>query len=238
MKPYQYKSGSPQSGNAWTDIASDLCAVKEITFNVNQKSVRDRYRLLIEKHKKKMRAQEGVSGSSAVETELDQLLQNIMEESQEASENYDKQTKEKQEKDLKQRKDAEEVRQRALESLAQTEKRHADEGSQLSSSRTRPKKSGSETMLYLESKAEKEFDLRKEELRIKKEEMELQKELQLETTRKQTTATENMVKIVECFQTQQVNLQQQMLQQQQQFQMMMQQQSQLFMSVIEKLSKN
>ena len=36
-------------------------------------------------------------------------------------------------------------------------------------------------MLYLESKAEKEFDLRKEELRIKKEGMGLQKELQLET---------------------------------------------------------
>ena len=36
-------------------------------------------------------------------------------------------------------------------------------------------------MLYLESTAEKEFDLRKEELRIKKEEMGLQKELQLET---------------------------------------------------------
>ena len=93
-------------------------------------------------------------------------------------------------------------------------------------------------MLYLETKAEKEFDLRKEELRIKKEEMELQKEIQLKTTRQQTTATQNMVKIVESFQIQQVNLQQQMLQQQQQFQMMMQQQSQLFLSVIEKLSKN
>ena len=34
-------------------------------------------------------------------------------------------------------------------------------------------KSGSETMLYLQSKAEKEFDLRKEELKMKKEEMEL-----------------------------------------------------------------
>ena len=42
MKPYQYKSGSSQSGNARTNIASDLCAVKEITFNViNHKSVRD-----------------------------------------------------------------------------------------------------------------------------------------------------------------------------------------------------
>ena len=68
--------------------------------------------------------------------------------------------------------------------------------------------------------------------------MELKKELQLEGTRKQTTSTENMVKIVESFQTQQVNLRQQMLQQQQQFQMMMQQQSQLCLSVKEKLSKN
>ena len=48
-----------------------------------------------------MRAQ-GTSGSSAVETKLGQLLQNTMEESEEATENHDKETKEKQEKDLTQ----------------------------------------------------------------------------------------------------------------------------------------
>ena len=112
-KPYQFKAGSPQSGNAWKNIASDLCEVKEITFSVNQKSVRDRYWLLSEKHKKKMRAQEGSSGSNTDETELDQLLQNIVEESQEASENYEKDTKDKHEKGLKDRKDAEEVCQKA-----------------------------------------------------------------------------------------------------------------------------
>ena len=56
-------------------------------------------------------------------------------------------------------------------------------------------------MLYLQSKAEKEFDLRKEELKMKKEEMELQKELQLEAAQKQASETENMVKMVEHFQT-------------------------------------
>lgn len=130
MKPYRFKPGGPQSGSAWTNIASDLCEVKEVTFNVNQKSVRDRYRLLLDKHKKKMRAQEGSSRSSIDETELDQLLQNIMEESEEASENYDKDAKEKQEKGLKDRKDAEEVRRKALESLAQTRKRHSEEAEQ------------------------------------------------------------------------------------------------------------
>ena len=142
-------------------------------------------------------------------------------------------------KGLKDRKDAEEARQKALESLAQTRKRHFEEGEQTqSSSRKRPKKTGSETMLYLQSKAEKDYELRKEELKMKKEEMEQQKELDLEATRKQASATENMAKMLEHFQTQQVNMQQQMLEQQQQYQMMMQQQSQLFLSVVEKLSKN
>ena len=72
---------------------------------------------------------------------------------------------------------------------------------------------------------------------MKKEKMELQKELQLEAAQNEASATENMVKMLEHFQTHQVNVQQQMLQQQQQYQMLMQQQSQHFLSVIDKLSK-
>ena len=71
-----------------------------------------------------MRAQESESGSTTDETELDQLLQNILEETEEALSTYDKETKEKQDKELLDRKRAEEVRQKALESLGQTQKRH------------------------------------------------------------------------------------------------------------------
>ena len=133
-----------------------------------------------------------------------------MEESEEATENHDKETKEKQEKDLTQWKDVEEDCQRALESLPQTEQTHTDEGSQSSSSTKRPKKSGLETMLYLESKAEKEFDLWKEELRIKRKKWGYRRNYSSKQNENNwTTATENMVKIVESFKTQQVNLQQQ-----------------------------
>ena len=69
--------------------------------------------------------------------------------SEEASENYDKDAKEKQEKGLKDRKDAKEVCQKALESFAQTRKWHSEEAEQSQgSSRKRPKKIRSETMLY------------------------------------------------------------------------------------------
>lgn len=93
IKPYQFKPGSTYSGNAWTSIANDLCAVEEISFTVNQKSVRDRYRLLLDKHEKKMRAQESESGSITGETELHQLFQNILEETEEALSSYDNETK-------------------------------------------------------------------------------------------------------------------------------------------------
>ena len=88
IKPYQFKAGSTYNGNAWTSIANDLCAVEEISFTVNQKLARDRYRLLLDKHKKNMRAQESESGSTTDEIKLDQLLQNILEETEEALSTY------------------------------------------------------------------------------------------------------------------------------------------------------
>ena len=79
MKPYKFKPGSTERGNAWTSVAVDLGALEDITFNVTQKSVRDRYRLLVEKHKRKMRSQEGESGSNTEETKLDQLIKKTRE---------------------------------------------------------------------------------------------------------------------------------------------------------------
>ena len=72
-----------------------------------------------------MRAQD--SGSTTNEAELDQLLQDILVETEAALSNYDKVTKEKQDKDLLDRQNAEEVRQKALESLGQMQKRHEEE---------------------------------------------------------------------------------------------------------------
>lgn len=79
--------------------------------------------------------------------------------------------------------------------------------------------------------------------------MEFQKEMQLEAIRKQNLTTQNVEKMFEHFQTQQLNLQQQLIQQQQQYQQMqmklaqqqqqiMQQQSQLVFTLLEKMSKN
>ena len=53
IKPYQFKPGSKESDSAWSAVADDLNVIQEVLFFTNQKSVRDRFRLLIDKHKKK-----------------------------------------------------------------------------------------------------------------------------------------------------------------------------------------
>ena len=52
-QPYQYRAKSAERGSAWTSIANELNAVQEIRFCVTQKAVRDRMKLLVERHKKK-----------------------------------------------------------------------------------------------------------------------------------------------------------------------------------------
>ena len=90
----------------------DLNTVKEVKFTTSQKSVRDRYKLLLEKHNKKMRMQIGESGSVAVETELDNLLSNIKEEAETFQEEIDKATQELHAKKIADNKNAEEIRER------------------------------------------------------------------------------------------------------------------------------
>ena len=55
----------------------------------------------MDKHKKKMKGQESASGSNTEETELDQLLQNILEEADVAAKSYDKENAGKKEKIVK-----------------------------------------------------------------------------------------------------------------------------------------
>ena len=103
-----------------------------------------------------------------------------------------------------------------MEKLGETLKRRAADDSQVT-----PKKRGlgTETLVYLRDKAEKQFELRKEELEVKKKEQSQQ---------------------MQMFQAMQQELQQQQQQQQQQMQVHIQQQqlqNQMLLALIEKITK-
>ena len=106
------------------------------------------------------------------------------------------------------------MRKLSMEKLGETLKRKGEEDG---GATPRKRASGSETIVYLREKAERDFDLRKEELETRK--------------RDQTQQ-------LQMFQYMQQQLQQQQQQQMQLQHQQQQLQNQLLMSLIEKLSKN
>ncbi|CAB3991823.1 Hypothetical predicted protein [Paramuricea clavata] len=89
-QPYQYRPQSAERGSAWTSIANELNAVQEIRFCVTQKAVRDRMKLLVERHKKKTREEESASGISPEESEIDEALDTIIELIDDAEQHFEK----------------------------------------------------------------------------------------------------------------------------------------------------
>lgn len=54
-KLYQFKPGSKRSVGAGSSIESDIDSLTEVKFEVTQKGVRDRLKLLLDKFKRRMR---------------------------------------------------------------------------------------------------------------------------------------------------------------------------------------
>ena len=61
----------------WQFVADSLNQLEHPKFYVSQRSVSDRLKIIIDKHKKKTRDEEKASGISPEETELDIAIQEI-----------------------------------------------------------------------------------------------------------------------------------------------------------------
>lgn len=182
----------------------------------SKRAVRDRYSLLAKKYRKKMTEEAKASGISLELTETDKLLEQIIEMFEESDREGGENLQQVEQNKENERKKAQEMRNRSMEKLEETLKRKAADNGQVT-----PKKrgSGTETLVYLREKAEKQFELRKEELEVKKKEQ-----------------SQQML----MFQAMQQHLQQQQQQQQQQMQVHIQQQqlqNQMLLALIEKITK-
>ena len=114
----------------------------------NKRAVRERYALLAKKFKQKMAEEEKASGISPEPSEIEKLLEEIVERFEEA----DCEAAEKSQKADKDKAKAEEMRRRSMEKLGDTMKRKADETGE--SGRVKRRASGSETVVYLKEKAD------------------------------------------------------------------------------------
>ena len=85
-EPYNFKPKSSERGKVWESIAAYLNSLKTPEFRVTARAVRDRYALLISRHKLKQREDE-IDFPKL--TELDALLEEIREREKSAEEKSD-----------------------------------------------------------------------------------------------------------------------------------------------------
>ena len=172
-EPWKQKYGSQERGKVWEKIAESLNGLNtvcELYFKVTQRSVRDRYKLLVDNFKKREREEDAASGISPEETESDIALADIIERFEEADEMHKKQTDEKKSKNEADTHKAAEMRRRSLETFSESNARVGNEPVVKKSRNT-----GSETVQYLREKSENELKLRTEELNQRKLEFEASK---------------------------------------------------------------
>ena len=123
VQPWQHRKGSVERGEDWENLAKSLNNIKEPKFRVSQRSVRDHYILLEKRFRRKNREEERASGISPEESELDELLQEIVEMFDES----DKVVDEKKKKPLKRaQNEAQKSRSRPLEMLQTREDGQVD----------------------------------------------------------------------------------------------------------------
>ena len=71
FRPFAFKFGSRERGQAWDKIAETLNTVQQVRFSVDQRGVRERYAKLEKAYKKRMRKEHQASGISPELAELD-----------------------------------------------------------------------------------------------------------------------------------------------------------------------
>ena len=131
-------------------------ASKTVNFKVDARTVRERLlNVAIPRHKVKRKKQLAASGISPKNNSLDAAVEKIIEKMEEVEKTYEQENVIESEKKEQEVANAQEMRERVLESFAETKKRNKDsKDSQKEKKKTQS--SGSETLIYLREKAEKD----------------------------------------------------------------------------------
>ena len=228
MQPWTTRKASTERGEVWLRIVTSLNSLQSPVFRVNQRSVRDRYAVLEKKYKKKIQDETLASGISCEENEVDLAMDEIVSLFLEADIEHERVATEKKKKFEEEANQAAEMRQQSLESFGETRKRSGSANSEATGTK-RKRSSGSDMVLYLREKSEREAELKKNELEIMKEqavkdhelkenEMKLRKEA-MEASQNQNNSMMNQ--LVELQRVQQQQFMQLMRQQQEQSSCMM-----------------
>ena len=120
---WKFRAGTRERGNCLEEICKILNNIKEPKFFVSPKSLRDRLKILERDAKTRKREAERGSGISPEFREIDQAMEDYLERRDEEEAKHTKESVEDKKKNDQDKATGEEMRERAMERLAQTKKR-------------------------------------------------------------------------------------------------------------------
>lgn len=175
IEPYQFTPKSKERGQSWSEVALNVKqALLPESYNITQRSSRDRFNLLLAKHKTKQRKDISASGISPEQTELDAALDDLLERVEEAEKRHASNATEKKSQEDQQKQHAEEVRRMSLETYSETRKRTADDGVAPKKKRTRS--TGSDVINFLRESREQKDNSQTAMLNLMSHQIELQQQ--------------------------------------------------------------
>lgn len=205
----------------WETIAQNLCAYDEPKFVVTKRAVRDRYGKISEKYCKRMSSEENATGISPEQSELDLVLEELIERENLA----DEETAENKRKAEEEKVKCTEVRKQAMERLADTKRRNEVANDEEKTPKKR-RRSGSAAIDFLRSQCEQETQLKQMEMQSRKEEQEAER-----------VRNENAQSRHDSLMQMLIQQQQQQQQQTANFQALISQQNQAMLTLMAQLAK-
>ena len=151
---WKYRSGTRERGNRLEEICKILNNIKDTQFCISPKGLRDCLKIVERDCKARKREPERGSGISQEYREIDQIME---EEAKQTKESAEDRNKEDQDKAT-----GEEMRERAMERLAQTKTQNGKDVPR------KNRQKSNDTLDYLRESAERESKLRQDELEIKR----------------------------------------------------------------------
>ena len=193
-------------------MAQHLNSIKELQFRVTPGSVRDRYTHLTTKKANQLKHEEGARGIEVIQTELEVLLEEILDREREAKKQLELGVGDKKKIEEIEKISAEDMHKQAMERMSQTAKRKDEEGGGDSSGvKKKTNRRGShELFQYFEEKWSKEYALKQEKLAMQMKEQEASDKRERERNERQDRAAQQQNELMVAMMKQQQQQQQQL----------------------------
>ena len=159
------KAGSSERGEKWKKIAEALNVIEMPKFDVSQRSTREHFQGLFERRKAKNRQEERASGISPDISDIDKLLDDLIERFETANLERETIARQRADKTALNAEKGLEMRRMSMETMGESSKRQASDSDR--GKEKRPRRVQKDTFEYLNDTLKLDFEWQRRDFELK-----------------------------------------------------------------------